>query len=200
MMLAKMPYYYIWCGPRNTRHIWHIKCGRTWGNNIQNITRSTRPTLLHQKEYSVWKINMLCSQTAWERIVRAIHYSITTTSKILWIWKWNRKQHQRSNNIMFIIKIKETATHRTRCHTNQACTNRSSHGMEDASHYTKQIEEKNQIPSQVAESLNKLNLHKPQQDRQKLQHKQQQAHHYPPQKGCPRCGAKGHQADYYYYY
>ena len=67
---------------------------------------------------------------------------------------------------MLIIKIKETATHRTRSHTNQACTNFSSHGM-DASHYTKQIEEKNQIPSQVAESLNKLNLHKPQQDRQK---------------------------------
>ena len=42
-----------------------------------------------------------------------------------------------------------------------------SQAMEDASHYTKQIEEKNQIPSQVAESLNKLNLHKPQQDRQK---------------------------------
>ena len=39
--------------------------------------------------------------------------------------------------------------------------------MEDASHYTKQIEEKNQVPSQVVESLNKLNLHKPQQDRQK---------------------------------
>ena len=67
--------------------------------------------------------------------------------------------------------------------------------MKDASHYTKQIEEKNQIPSQVAESLNKLNLHKPQQDRQKHQHKQQQARHYLPQKGCSRCGAKGHQAE-----
>ena len=56
--------------------------------------------------------------------------------------------------------------------------------MEGVSHYTKQIDEKNQVPSQVAESLNKLNLHKPQQDRQK-----QQAHHYLPQKGCSQCGA-----------
>ena len=62
--------------------------------------------------------------------------------------------------------------------------------MEGVSHYTKQIDEKNQVPSQVAESLNKLNLHKPQQDRQK-----QQAHHYLPQKGCSQCGAKGNQAE-----
>ena len=54
--------------------------------------------------------------------------------------------------------------------------------MEHASHYTKQIEEKNEIPSQIAESLNKLTLHKPQQDKQKHQHKQQQAQHYKPQK------------------
>ena len=67
--------------------------------------------------------------------------------------------------------------------------------MKDASHYTKQIEQKNQIPSQVAESLNKLNLHKPQQDRQKHQHRRQQAHHHLPQKGCSRCGAKGHQVE-----
>ena len=67
--------------------------------------------------------------------------------------------------------------------------------MEDASHYTKQIEEKNKIPSQVAESMNKLNLHKPQEDRQKHQHKKEQAHHYLPQKGCSQCRAKGHQAE-----
>ena len=67
--------------------------------------------------------------------------------------------------------------------------------MEDASHYIKQIEEKNQILSQIPESLNKLILHKPQQNKQKHQHKQQQAQHYQPQKGCSQCGAKGHHAE-----
>ena len=75
--------------------------------------------------------------------------------------------------------------------------------MEDASHYTKQIEEKNQLPSQVTDSLNKLTLNK---NSQQQQHKSQ----YPPRqqnfqrgntqkhtssKGCYRCGATGHYDD-----
>ena len=35
--------------PRNTGHIWPTKCERTWESTIQKITRSTRTTLLHQK-------------------------------------------------------------------------------------------------------------------------------------------------------
>ena len=88
---------------------------------------------------------------------------------------------------MFIIKIKEPDLTLTKLA-------QIAQAMEDASHYTKQIAEKKQISSQVAESLNKLNLHKPQQDRQKHQHKHQQAHHYLPQKCCSKCSAKGHQA------
>ena len=79
----------------------------------------------------------MCSKTAWKRINRAIHYLITTTSTILSIWQWNRKQYQRSNNIiMSIIKIKEAAPSQ-----NQILHPTSWH-KSNTSHCTKQIKEK----------------------------------------------------------
>ena len=78
--------------------------------------------------------------------------------------------------------------------------------MEDASHYTKQIEEKNQLSTQIIESMSKLTIPKPPQHpktlhhqprfpwKQNIQQKTNQQTRLPP-KGCYRCGATGHYAE-----
>ena len=57
-----------------------------------------------------------------------------------------------------------------------------------------QIQEKNEILSQIAQSLHKRTLQKQQQDKLKHQQKQQQAQHYQ-QKRLFLMWAKGHQAE-----
>ena len=78
--------------------------------------------------------------------------------------------------------------------------------MEDASYYTKQIEEKNQLSTQIIESMNKLTIPKPPQHPKPLHHRpmfpqkqnfQQNTNQQTrlPQKVCYRCGATGHHAE-----
>ena len=78
--------------------------------------------------------------------------------------------------------------------------------MKDASHYTKQIEEKNQLSTQIIESMNKLTIPKPPQHPKPLHHQlrfpreqnfQQNTNQQTrlPPKGCYRCGATGHYAE-----
>ena len=71
--------------------------------------------------------------------------------------------------------------------------------MEDASHYTKQIEEKNQL----AESINKMTLtnknpqehHRSKYPPRQQNYQRNNSQHQTPSKGCYRCGATGHRAD-----
>ena len=93
---------------------------------------------------------------------------------------------------MFIIKIKETATHRTRSHIQQASTNCSYHGAYLTLHKTNRGEKWNSVtncriteqtyPSQTTTGQTKTST------------QATTSTTLPTTKGCFRCGAKGHQA------
>ena len=91
--------------PRDTGHISHTKCRRRLGNTIQNITRNTRLTHMHQKNIPFKSRLIFCA--AKQLVKGSIEQYITRLQQLAqnWIWRCNRKQYPRSNKIiMFIIK------------------------------------------------------------------------------------------------